>query len=73
MCYLVCDTETCSTVTFDALDDAVEVLKTQLQQQEGLGRVVTNEPEGRWAIYDGMLVKMLWVETELGAPIRIEI
>lgn len=69
---MVCDTETCATVSFDALDAAVEVLKTQLQQEEGLGRVVSNEPEGRWAIY-GMLVKMLWVETELGSPVQIKI
>lgn len=53
------------------LDEAIEVIKSNLIKEENLGRIISEESEGRWAVYDGPLVKMLWIENEAGLPVSV--
>lgn len=55
----------------EVLDEAIKVVKFNLLQEQNLGRIVSEEAEGRWAVYDGPLVKMLWIENEAGLPVSI--
>jgi hypothetical protein len=69
MPYTIRDTGTAKVATCEHLDDAIRVVNAELVKEELRGRVIDREREGRWAIYDGFIIKMLWIETDNGSVI----
>lgn len=69
MCYNIYDSEACSVKSCDRLEDALKLVSVNLEKEQQLGRFVDREPDGRWAVYDGLLVKVLWIETDEGVPV----
>jgi len=69
MSYRIYDTGTSSFSNYDDLDEAIRLVDHELTQEELQGRIVDREREGRWAIYDGLIIKMLWIETDDGSVV----
>jgi len=69
MSYTIRDSGSTPLATCDQLDDAIRVVDAELVKEEHHGRIVDREREGRWAIYDGYIVKLLWIETDNGSVI----
>jgi len=69
MSYRIYDTGTSDITLYDNLDDAIRVVDQELTKEELHGRIVDREREGRWAIYDGFVIKMLWIETDNGSVV----
>jgi hypothetical protein len=69
MPYTIRDTGTAKVATCEHLDDAIRIVNSELVKEELRGRVIDREREGRWAIYDGFIIKMLWIETDNGSVI----
>ena len=63
MPYTVHDTSTNHVATFPQLEDAIRMVGAALSDEELRGRIVDRDREGRWAIYDGYVVKTIWIET----------
>lgn len=70
MYYHVYDSEACTMEACEQLEDALRVVSANLEKEQQLGRFVDMESGGRWAVYDGLLVKVLWIEAEDGSPVR---
>lgn len=69
MPYTIRDTGTSQVTTCQQLDDAVRMVGVALSEEELRGRIVDRDREGRWAIYDGYVVKTIWIETANGSVI----
>jgi hypothetical protein len=73
MPYTIRDTGTAKVATCEQtcehLEDAIRVVNAELVKEELRGRVIDREREGRWAIYDGFIIKMLWIESDSGSVI----
>jgi hypothetical protein len=69
MPYIIRDTGSAQVATCEHLEDAIRVVKAELVKEEHHGRVIDRDLEGRWAIYDGFVVKMLWIETDNGSVV----
>src|SRR5690349_24732249 len=69
MAYTIRDTGSAQVATYQHLDDAIRVVNAELIKEERRGRIIDREREGRWAIYDGFMIKMLWIETEDGSVV----
>ena len=69
MAYKIFDTATASTSVCDHLDEAIRVVNEELSREEKVGRIIDREREGRWAIYDGPIIKLLWIEAENGSVV----
>jgi hypothetical protein len=69
MPYTIRDTGSPKVATCEQLEEAIRVVNTELVKEELRGRVVDREREGRWAIYDGFIIKMLWIETDNGSVV----
>ena len=69
MAYTIYDTGTSSTSTCERLDDAIRVVNQELVKEELEGRIIDREREGRWAIYDGPIIKLLWIESDNGSVV----
>jgi hypothetical protein len=69
MPYTIRDTGSPKVATCEHLEEAIRVVNAELVKEELRGRVIDREREGRWAIYDGFIIKMLWIETDNGSVI----
>jgi hypothetical protein len=69
MAYTIYDTSTSTSSTCEQLDEAIRVVNEELSREEQDGRIVDREREGRWAIYDGPTIKLLWIEAENGSVV----
>ena len=69
MTYTIRDTGSAQVATCEHLEDAIRIVKAELVKEEHYGRVIDRDLEGRWAIYDGFVVKMLWIETDNGSVV----
>jgi hypothetical protein len=69
MAYTIYDTGNSSTSICERLDDAIQVVNNELIKEEREGRIIDREREGRWAIYDGPIIKLLWIETDSGSVV----
>lgn len=69
MPYLIRDTGSSAVAACDDLDDAIRTVNRELTEEERRGRIIDREREGRWAIYDGFIIKMLWIETDNGSVV----
>jgi hypothetical protein len=69
MAYTIYDSGTACTSTCERLDEAIRVVNDELSREEESGRVIDREREGRWAIYDGPIIKLLWIEAENGSVV----
>jgi hypothetical protein len=69
MPYIIRDTGSADVATYQSLDDAIKAVEASLVAEEQCGRIVDREREGRWAIYDGFMIKMLWIETGDGSVV----
>lgn len=50
--------------SFASLAQAIAHIRTCLQQEEAQGRVICREDAQRWAVYDGLLTRLLWIESD---------
>ncbi|MGC3982882.1 MAG: hypothetical protein QM808_16650 [Steroidobacteraceae bacterium] len=66
MAYNVYDTGTSRVESCPHLEAALQKIETSLKQEEQEGRYVSQEDDNRWAVYDGFIMKMLWIENDNG-------
>lgn len=69
MSYTIYDTSNTSTATCGALEEAIERVEAALQLEENRGCRVEREVQGRWAIYHGTEIDLLWIEADNGSVI----
>lgn len=67
--YTIYDTSSLSTATCQGLEVAIRMVEAALSKEEKKGRRVQREFAGRWAIYDGNTIDLLWIEANNGSVV----